>query len=111
MEDLAALLSESDHKHVFVFKHSTRCPVSSAANREYYAFSDQSESEDSLIFGHVDLIQNRDVSDAIAEKLSIPHQSPQAILVKGGKAIWNASHGNITQKALESALLGVDTAK
>ena len=43
----------------------------------------------------LDLIIHRDISNAIAEKLLIRHESPQLIIVKEGKAIYNASHGAI----------------
>jgi len=50
------------------------------------------------------LIAHRDVSNSIAEQLEIYHQSPQMILVKDGKAIYNASHGSIDVDAMGELL-------
>ena len=67
LKDLNFLINESDHKPVFLFKHSTRCPISSAADQEYREFIGQNETEKTVTFAHLDLIQHRDVSNAIAE--------------------------------------------
>jgi bacillithiol system protein YtxJ len=52
----------------------------------------------------VKVIESRPVSNAIAEKLAVTHQSPQLILLHSGQEVWNASHHNITGENIESAL-------
>jgi bacillithiol system protein YtxJ len=52
----------------------------------------------------VDLIKYRDLSNHIANRLNIKHESPQAFLIKNGMVVWSASHNAISVKALESYL-------
>jgi thioredoxin 1 len=47
---------------------------------------------------------SRDVSDAVAKKTGVRHQSPQVLLVKNGTCIWSESHRQITSDALKKAL-------
>lgn len=51
----------------------------------------------------VKVIEDRPVSNEIAARLGVKHESPQAILVRSGKAVWHASHGRITAAALAEA--------
>lgn len=99
--DLDEVLSQD--KPVLLFKHSTRCPVSTFADDNYRAFVEAND-DGRILFTHLDLIEYRDVSNAITERTDIPHQSPQAILVVNGKAVWNASHTLITAEALKKAV-------
>ncbi|QSO49689.1 bacillithiol system redox-active protein YtxJ [Alicyclobacillus mengziensis] len=52
----------------------------------------------------VKVIESRSVSNAIANDLRVRHQSPQVLLLQGGKVLWTASHWDITEKSLEKAL-------
>jgi bacillithiol system protein YtxJ len=52
----------------------------------------------------VKVIEARPVSNAVAERLNVQHQSPQIILVRGGAAVWSASHFNITAESMNEAL-------
>jgi bacillithiol system protein YtxJ len=47
---------------------------------------------------------HRDVSNAVAARLGVRHETPQAILVRGGKAIWSASHFRVNAASLDKAL-------
>lgn len=98
-EDWNRILEVSKEKPVLVFKHSTTCPISAAAHREWQkwleAKGDQCES------ALVRVIEERPLSMEIQDTLGVKHASPQAILIKNGRAEWNASHWKITKKALE----------
>ncbi|BDG59669.1 hypothetical protein caldi_07590 [Caldinitratiruptor microaerophilus] len=48
--------------------------------------------------------EERPLSQALAERLKVRHESPQAILVQRGRAVWHASHGAITARALREAI-------
>jgi bacillithiol system protein YtxJ len=103
MADLETLLAGSEERPVLVFKHSTTCPVSARAHREWDAFRNLAEA------GQVDhawvrVIEERPVSLALAEKVQVKHESPQAILIKSGQAVWHASHRGITVDSLKEAL-------
>jgi bacillithiol system protein YtxJ len=52
----------------------------------------------------VNVIEDRPVSNAIAERLQVKHESPQALLIKNGKAVWHASHWNVTEDSLAQAV-------
>lgn len=80
-----------------IFKHSTRCPISSEANRQITLLG---AAEPDIPVYRVLVIENRGASDAVSKKLGIQHASPQAILVKDGVATWSATHGDITAEAL-----------
>lgn len=74
-----------------VFKHSTRCAVSSMAKNRV-------EREWDLDFPiyYLDLVRYRSVSNLIAEKSRIIHESPQLIVYKNGQPIYNSSHSSIS---------------
>ena len=78
---------------VALFKHSTRCPISSMAKSRIESGWDKELS--SVPIYYLDLIKYRDISNYIADELNVRHQSPQLILIEGGKSIYNASHSAI----------------
>ena len=94
--ELEQLLARSHDAPVVLFKHSTTCPISSAA----YKQMSQVENEVSLV-----VVQRaRNVSSEIAERTGIRHESPQAIVLRNGQAVWSASHFDITSTAVEQAV-------
>lgn len=89
-DDLKEALRRSKETPVAIFKHSTRCGIS---HEIMSGLSDQTQnSELNIPFYYLDLIAHRALSQAIADQLDVPHQSPQLILVHNGKAISQASH-------------------
>ena len=99
--DLEQLLQRSKIDPVLIFKHSTQCSVSDQAYEEFTRFL---ENAGDLACGLVLVIENRDISNAIAARLGVRHESPQAIVVKDGKPEWNASHWSITMESLAQAI-------
>ena len=97
-EEWQGVLKQSMEKPILLFKHSTTCPISAAAHDEFTKFS---TDVDAYL---VKVIESRPVSNEIAKDLDTQHQSPQAFVVSNGKAAWNASHWNITEKSLAEAL-------
>lgn len=102
-EALADLINSSKDTDLFLFKHSTSCPVSAYAFEEFKAFA-QKHPKVSTAF--IDLLANRPASNALAEIAQVKHQSPQVIYYRKGKVHWNASHRDIDQQALEEQLKG-----
>lgn len=96
------VLKRSEGEPVFVFKHSTTCPISAGAYSRVSSYQKSHDDMPAIVM--VKVIESRPVSNAIAEALKVQHQSPQMILVKGGKAVWDASHGAITGDSIEGAL-------
>lgn len=76
-----------------LFKHSTRCPVSSMAKRNL-EHDKNLIPEDTVIY-YLDLIAHRDISNAIAELWKVRHESPQLLIVQGDTCLYNASHSDI----------------
>ena len=101
--DLENFLERSKADPVLIFKHSTQCPVSDQAYEEFTRFL---ETSGDMTCGVVLVIENRDVSNAIAALLGVRHESPQAIVVRDGQQKWNASHWSITADALTEAVRG-----
>ncbi len=96
LDQLDELFEVSSRKPVIIFKHSTTCPIS--AN----VFDEISEV-DSTIF--LIKVQNaRNISDAIAEKTSIKHETPQTIILKDEKPVYHASHYDITKSDITAEL-------
>lgn len=88
------------HPRVLLFKHSPTCPISAFA-REHYEQWKQHHPDAPTLF--VDVIGDRPVARGIAERCSVRHQSPQAILFEQGQPVWHASHDAITADALAAA--------
>ena len=100
--DLESALREKRRPTV-LFKHSTQCPISAAADEEYRGYA--ARHPGAALFTHLDLLAHRDVSNAIAEQLGIRHESPQAIVLRRGRVSAVLNHQAITSSAL-AALLG-----
>jgi bacillithiol system protein YtxJ len=93
---LDTLLANSKQRLVVIFKHSISCPISTAAYREMQ----QLENEVVLV-----VVQSaRDVSRELADITGIRHESPQVIVFKDGKAVWNASHFDVNAREVAKAL-------
>jgi bacillithiol system protein YtxJ len=100
--ELEAALAASGQQPVLLFKHSTRCPISFAAQAQFHAFAQAHQGAAAAC--ELDLLRHRDLSQAIAERLGVRHESPQAIVVHHGRAVWHASHYDITAAALAAAI-------
>jgi monothiol bacilliredoxin len=84
-----------------LYKHSMTCPISRAAHQEVDTLL--AEHADLPIY-MIDVNRSRDLSNQIAERTGIRHESPQAIVLRDGKPTWHAAHYSITRDALEAAL-------
>lgn len=93
---LDELLVRSHTEPVIVFKHSTTCPISAAA---YAEMSEVSNDVSLVVVQHA-----RDVSREIETRTGLRHESPQAIILRNGKVVWNASHWSIKAGAVETAI-------
>ncbi len=84
----------SQQAPVLLFKHSTRCSISSAAlarlERAWTTADDQARS-----IYYIDLIRHRDVSNAIAQRYGVEHASPQVLVIRNGLCVYSESHFGI----------------
>jgi len=92
----------SNEKPVVIFKHSTRCSISKMALKQFEREFDLNETVDAYF---LDLIAHRDISNEIANRFNVYHESPQLILIKNGKAVYNVSHSDIDAQALKTKVL------
>lgn len=100
--ELQAALDESHRRPVLLFKHSLACEISQSGRQELGAYLKNQPADVAV---YLVIVQNsRPVSDELARRLGVEHQTPQAILVRDGKPVWHASHFDITRAALESAV-------
>ncbi len=95
-EKLDELFEQSSEKPVVLFKHSLTCPISSGV----YQVMSGVDADVNLI-----VMQNaRNISNQIAEKTGIRHESPQAIVLKNGEVVYHASHYDVDAKKIEKLL-------
>lgn len=100
IEQLDAIVTASAEKPVVIFKHSTRCSISRMALKNFEREYNLEESEVAPYF--LDLLEHRDISNEIAQKFQVIHQSPQLLLIKNGKSVYDVSHSEIDAEALKS---------
>jgi monothiol bacilliredoxin len=97
-QTLDSLLSDSRTRPVIIFKHSNACGVSASAYRELEKLDNQ--------VNMVEVQTAREVSRDLADLTGVQHETPQVIVLRDGKAVWNASHFQIKAaeviKAVES---------
>lgn len=88
-------------KAVVIFKHSTRCSISSTVK---FRLESKWENDAQIPVYYLDLIKYRALSNQIADDFSVYHESPQVLVIKGGKCIYNASHLSISVQEILSAI-------
>ena len=105
-EELEAAFAASADQPVWIFKHSLVCPVSTAALREYQRHVAAEENGSRALFTLIEIQNHRDLSDRVAKQTGVRHESPQALLLRGGEVDWHDSHWRITAASLAEALSG-----
>lgn len=93
LQQLDDIINLSSETPVLIFKHSTRCSISRFALKNFEA--EYAIEEEKLKPYFLDLLEHRDISNEIASRFGVMHQSPQVILIRDGKAIYNTSHSDI----------------
>ena len=99
-DGLENVVQESYHKPQLIFKHSTRCSISSMAKNRL----ERDWNLDNVEPWYLDLIAYRSISNTVASELGVEHESPQAILLKDGVVIYDASHSAISVKEIRNAI-------
>ena len=98
IEQLQDFLAENPNS--IIFKHSTSCPISARAYREFSMFTKNSTVHVAIVL----VIESRPVSNYLAEIANSVHQSPQVLFFREGKCYNNFSHNDITEKNIQTAL-------
>ncbi len=89
--DADAMLEASHDAPVYLFKHSIACPISARGQMEFVALEGPGDPK---LYAVV-VQYAREVSRYLADALGVKHETPQAILIKGGEAVDVKSHGEI----------------
>ena len=90
--DLAALKERSIEIPQVIFKHSTRCSISSMAKNRL----ERAAPAQNVEFNLLDLIKHRELSQKIADDFSVEHESPQILFIKNGECVYDESHSGIS---------------
>jgi len=103
-EQLNNWLEQSIHNPLFLYKHSTHCGPSRNAHVALHRFIDHFPNQSSkFLFAVVRVIEEKHISDQVTQRLGIPHQSPQVLLIHNHKVLWHASHQRIHTNSLAAA--------
>lgn len=89
---IAGIKELSKLKAQVIFKHSTRCAVSSVAKSRL----ERNTPPQDVDFYFLDLIKYRNISGKIAEDFAVYHESPQILLIKNGECVYDESHSGIS---------------
>ena len=95
LDMLEAAIAESLERPVLLFKHSRTCGISMEALDELHSHIEGGAIANAA-YKMITVQSHRGVSETAAKRLGIRHETPQAILLRGGRPVWNASHFRIT---------------
>ena len=95
------IIELSEQMPVIIFKHSTRCSISRMSLKNFENEYDLGENVSAYF---LDLISFREVSNEIASRFNVVHQSPQLLLIVGGKLVYDVSHNSIDAQELKSKI-------
>ena len=100
-QQLEELKQKSNERPQVIFKHSTRCSISSMAKGRL----DRSEVPDGADFHYLDLISHRNISSKIADDFKVHHESPQVLVIKNGECVFDESHYGIDMEDIKQQLI------
>ena len=99
-EGLEEIKKRSTDKPQVIFKHSTRCSISTMAKSRL----ERSAVPDGIEFNYLDLIAHRNVSSKIAAVFDVEHASPQVLIIKDGVCVYDESHNAISMDEIVEAV-------
>ena len=102
VEEFDALLADSAHRPLLLFKHSFTCGVSAEALDELVSHLDDRGHD--IRYAIVTVQTHRDVSNAVTARLGVRHETPQALLIQDGRVVWSASHFRVTSESVDRAI-------
>ena len=100
-EQIDQVIAASEEKPVLLFKHSTRCSISSMSLDRLLRNWKEEDSAQITPY-YLDLIAYRSISDLVAQRFGISHESPQVLLLKDGKVTYHESHYGISYAEIKS---------
>lgn len=101
-EVLEEILKGSYDRPAVVLKHSTSCGISRMVLRQFEMNYNIDPEKVDLYF--LDLLRYREISNKIASKFNVPHESPQLIILRDGRVVYDDSHGAISVESIKQFL-------
>jgi len=98
LSQLDTIIEDSKTKTQVIFKHSTRCGISRAVLKQF----EKKEIEDTIDLYYLDLLSYRDISNELASKFQVIHQSPQLLVIKKGVVVAHDSHYDLLSVVLST---------
>lgn len=98
---LDRLFADSAEKPVVLFKHDFACRISTAAHRELATLPVQVPL--------IDVERQKDLAAEVASRTGITHESPQVIVLRDGRAVYDASLWEITAEEIAEAAATITT--
>ncbi len=90
------IIKDSFDKPQVIFKHSTRCSISSMALNRL----EREDAPANANFCYLDLLSYRNISNAIADKFNVYHESPQILIIRNGECTYDESHQGINMSEI-----------
>jgi bacillithiol system protein YtxJ len=103
LDQVEELVRESATRPVLIFKHSTSCGTSAQAMDELLEHLDHADAADAR-YAVVTVQSHRAISNGIAQRFAVRHETPQALLIVDGRVTWAASHFRVTAKAMAATI-------
>ena len=100
MEEFKAIQAESNSIPVLLCKFSPICPISSEAESQFNEYLQTDPI--GVSFYRIDVVYARETARGLAKEIEVKHESPQALLFKNGKCVWNESHHHLTKEVFLS---------
>lgn len=97
-EEIRTILEKSKERPQLIYKHSNRCSVSFITKDELDSSAKKMSQFADLYI--VDVIRQRDISNAVTTLLKVRHESPQAFLIKDENVVWKGSHWEINNQEI-----------
>ena len=101
-EMLEEILQGSHNRPAVLLKHSTSCGISRMVLKQFEKDYNIDSGKVDLYF--LDLLRYREISNKIASKFNVPHESPQLIILQEGRVVYDASHGSIAVESINQFL-------
>lgn len=95
---LEEIKKNSSHSPQVIFKHSSRCSISSVARNRL----DRAEAPQGINFYFLDIINHRNISNKIAQDFNVHHESPQVLIINNGICVYNESHSGIDMEDIKA---------
>jgi|TARA_B110000208_G_scaffold165105_1_gene203119 bacillithiol system protein YtxJ len=102
LEQIKTIKELSKSETILVFKHSTRCGISSMVIKRFENLFDSSMNNIKVYY--LDLLNFRAISDEVGYSFQVQHQSPQLLIIRNEVAVLNVSHYDITTVNIQKYL-------